>query len=324
MLRHRAARCCGHYGHPVRPRRCAPCVHALLTANACARARAPVCGGQRDCVLWHHARDDEAVHQVQGARILWCAGAHLRAAPVARSHWPRTARPRSPAPRRLAAGCWLGLVGGEGVHLHAHAAALLQGPQAVRRVPPRCDTPCCAAPRHAMPRRAMPCRAISPRAAALTSSLCMRAWVRRAVHATMFSSDNVHIVSASDDRTVAYWDLATGGCLASMRGHKARVCACAGARLQASPLTPRRRWRRARAGLRQVAGAVAVRPRGTPRRAACVQPAVTSHARAPPLQMYVSGSYDHTVRLWDMRTQGTSGHSGACARMRCSRRRRCC
>lgn len=73
-----------------------------------------------------------------------------------------------------------------------------------------------------------------------------------AVRSTRFSSDNVHVLSCSDDKTARYWDLPTGKPVALLGEHKDYVR--------------------------------------------------TSAASPSSQNVWATGSYDHTVKLWDLRT----------------------
>ncbi|TDH72813.1 uncharacterized protein CCR75_005253 [Bremia lactucae] len=73
-----------------------------------------------------------------------------------------------------------------------------------------------------------------------------------ATRSTRFSSDNVHVLSCSDDKTARYWDLPTGKPLALLGEHSDYV--------RSSGANP------------------------------------SSH------NIWATGSYDHTVKLWDLRT----------------------
>jgi U3 small nucleolar RNA-associated protein 15 len=84
-----------------------------------------------------------------------------------------------------------------------------------------------------------------------------------AVHSTRFSSDNVHVLSCSDDKTARYWDLPTGKPLALLGEHNDYVRASA-----ASPASP---------------------------------------------SMWATASYDHTVKLWDLRATDNSASSASMA-----------
>ena len=72
----------------------------------------------------------------------------------------------------------------------------------------------------------------------------------RPVHAAAFSPEKVHILSASDDKSVKWWDLPTGQLVTTFNEHEDYVrCAVAGN------------------------------------------------------DLWLSGSYDHTIKLWDTRTK---------------------
>ncbi|CEG48673.1 u3 small nucleolar rna-associated [Plasmopara halstedii] len=73
-----------------------------------------------------------------------------------------------------------------------------------------------------------------------------------AVRSTRFSTDNVHVLSCSDDKTARYWDLPTGKPLTLLGEHSDYV--------RSSAISP------------------------------------SSH------NVWATGSYDHTVKLWDLRT----------------------
>lgn len=42
----------------------------------------------------------------------------------------------------------------------------------------------------------------------------------RAVKSVSFSLDGLHVLSGSDDTSVRNWDLATGMCVVTLRGHQ--------------------------------------------------------------------------------------------------------
>lgn len=44
---------------------------------------------------------------------------------------------------------------------------------------------------------------------------------KRPVHTTVFSSNNVNVMSGGDDRTIRYWDLSTGSCSSIAVTHEA-------------------------------------------------------------------------------------------------------
>lgn len=84
---------------------------AVTTGTRCealrTRARAPSLGGrasdgvvQCDCAVWHHARGVEAVHQVQGARLLGCASCAVLVPAAAAAHPRRSPHPGTGRLRR--------------------------------------------------------------------------------------------------------------------------------------------------------------------------------------------------------------------------------
>ncbi|KAK3343734.1 WD40-repeat-containing domain protein [Lasiosphaeria hispida] len=125
-------------------------------------------------------------------------------------------------------------------------------------------------------------------------------------HAVAFSPDGQTLASASGDKTVQLWDMATGALRRTLEGHSNKVCAVAfspdGQTLaSASYDNTVRLWDAATGAFRQTleghsnwVNAVAFSPDG---------------------QTFASASYDKTVRLWDVVTgtfrQTLEGHSGA-------------
>jgi U3 small nucleolar RNA-associated protein 15 len=95
-----------------------------------------------------------------------------------------------------------------------------------------------------------------------------------AVHCTRWGATTNHVLSASDDKSVRLWDISTGEGLATLHGHTDYV-RCAESMLGA-----------ASAGLGGVGAA-----------------SNSGH-------VWATGSYDHTVRLWDMRESDTHSQRG--------------
>ncbi len=112
----------------------------------------------------------------------------------------------------------------------------------------------------------------------------------RATRRTDFTSDLRRLASFSDDRTVSIWDIAANERICNFSGHKVSGTGCHTHTHTPSPPPFRKifkhRW---------------FLPVQDYVRAGCASSLTSS--------LVASGSYDHTVRLWDQRQQGGAGGS---------------